>query len=137
MDKRIRKLLYRSFDEDLAPKEKARLSKALAGSEELRRLREEAGSLRRTVREGAVRSFRPGFSDRVMARVEAPPPAESGAEQLTKAFQWVFRRFVVVALLVLTVLLTYNLTHTRGISAGDVYYISDLGFGKILPLPLL
>lgn len=137
MDKGILKLLYRSFEEDLGPVEETRLSRALEESKELRRLKDEIGFLRRAVGEGAVRSFRPGFSDRVMVRVEAPPPAEIGAEQLSRAFQWVFRRFVVVALLVLTVLITYNLIHTRGISAGDVYYISDVSFGKILPLPLL
>jgi hypothetical protein len=137
MDKGILKLLYRSFEEDLRPVEKTRLSGALEESKELRRLKNEIVFLRRAVGEGAARSFRPGFSDRVMARVEAPPPAENGAEQLSRAFQWVFRRFVVVALLVLTVLITYNLIHTKGISAGDVYYISDVSFGKILPLPLL
>jgi hypothetical protein len=136
MGKRILKLLYRSFDTELRPREKKRLDRALKKSEELRRSREETSSLRRAVMNGAVRAFRPGFSDRVMARLQVSPQAGNHLESLSRAFQAVFRRFAFVALLILAVLVTYNLIHLRDISAGDVYYISDVSFGRILPLPL-
>lgn len=70
MTKRALKLVLRSLDSDPGTAEGRRLQAALAASEELRDRRDRLLELRRAVADGAARSFRPGFAERVASRLK-------------------------------------------------------------------
>jgi anti-sigma factor RsiW len=136
MDERTVDLLYRSFDAPLEAAEEERLAAALAGSPELRRLKDEIIAMRRAVAEGAVRSFRPGFADRTLARLRTGPAREDRLAALVRAYAAAFRPVAVVGLAVLAVLVLYSLANRELLPRDAIFYASDLAVDKLLHLPV-
>jgi hypothetical protein len=83
MDTKIRELLYRSFDTQLAPRQSARLEAALRADQSLREERDRIAALRASAATTAADGFGPFFSERVMAHVTAQ--ASSEASELPSA----------------------------------------------------
>ena len=69
MDKRIRELLYRSFDVSLSREEQHRLEEVLSHSKELREEKKQIESMRRAISESPAPSFQPFLAERVMKRI--------------------------------------------------------------------
>ena len=65
MAKKILKLLYRSFDEELNQKEKERLDRALKESEKLRKEKDQILAQRQALAESSASSFEQFFAERV------------------------------------------------------------------------
>ncbi|MDZ7265364.1 MAG: hypothetical protein ONB16_12320 [candidate division KSB1 bacterium] len=106
MNKKIIELLYRSFDEELAPAEQQRLEQALAASTELRAEKHRIAQLRGMISESGQQSFRPFFAEKVLRRIrEQDRPAERFFDTLVA----VFRPVAIAAAFLFLVLLTYNL----------------------------
>ena len=136
MNKKILKLLYRSLDTELRPKDAGKLARHLGSSEELRRTRDELSALRRGIAEAGAAAFRPGFADRTVARLRATGNRVAVEARVFDIFPAVFKRFAVVAGMVLLAVMVYNAVHRDMIPAGAVYYISDLSLSHILRLPV-
>ena len=136
MDERILKLLYRSLDSPLKKKDRQRLDKALEESEELRRHKLEIVSMRQAVADGALRSFRPQFSERVMGRIQSASSIKDSLNVQYETFRTVFKRFAVAALIILVVLISYNVAHSDWLPKDEIFYVSDMTINKILQTPV-
>jgi hypothetical protein len=136
MDKRILKLLYRSLDSPLKKKDRQRLDKALEESEELRRHKLEIVSMRQAVADGALRSFRPQFAERVMGRIQFASSIKDSLNVQYETFRTVFKRFAVAALIILVVLISYNVAHSDWLPKDEIFYVSDMTINKILQTPV-
>lgn len=106
MNRRIRKLLYRSLDGPLAWQESEQLEQALHWSEELVDEYRQLGALRRQLAKSKTAGFKPFFAERVAARLMA---LNRPQELFYTALMRTFRRVLVVAVLCMVVLAAYQL----------------------------
>ncbi|MDD8025439.1 MAG: hypothetical protein PHI34_02915 [Acidobacteriota bacterium] len=132
----IRKWLVRSFDMALPERRRRKLERALAGSSRLRAEKGEAAALRRAVAESGAEGFRPGFADRVLARLASSPAAASALETLTQAYRMVFDRFALIAGLVTIALVLINLMSGALLPSREIPYASSLTIARLLKVPL-
>ena len=136
MDKKILKLLYRSFDDELNEKELEQLEKALEQSEELQREKEHILAQRQALSKISALSFKPHFTERVMNRIEKLGPQNNGFESFYETLILMFRRFAIVGAAILLLLLIYNLQTGDILSTEEIMFASDFTFEEILNLPL-
>lgn len=136
MDKRTLELLYRSLDSPLKKREEDRLNRALAGSPELRRQRDEILAMRQALADGAARSFRPGFADRTIHRLRSAPERQDSLAALVRAYAAAFKPVAVAGLALLAILIVYNLAHRELMPQDAIFYASDLAVDKLLHLPV-
>lgn len=135
MNKKILKLLYRSFDGDLDEQERNELEEALKKSEELRREKEKILAQRQAITESAAQSFKPFFAERVMSRIDALNK-KAGMEPFYETLRAVFRPFAIAGAAALVVLILYNLGIGDILSSDEVFYVSDSAIEEILQIPL-
>lgn len=136
MNRKILKLLYRSFDDELSAQEQSKLDMALAQNPELQGIKDEISARRKILAEGEAGSFGPYFAERVMSRIRSGTNTENGLASLYDAFKTIFRRFVLAGALVLLILFTYNLSIGDKFSAEEAFYASDTTYTELLQLPL-
>ncbi len=132
MTNRGMRLVLRSLDSDLGKRDRERLEKALAGSEELRRSRDRFLALRRAAADGAVRSFRPLFAERVVGRLQEDSKS-SGARRAV----WGFRRLVLgrlaaAALFILMAWLCFAAGQVEIIPRDAIFYVSGQTINRLL-----
>ena len=137
MEKRVLKLLYRSLDSALKERDRRKLDSALTESKELRQCRDEILSLRRAVPEGADRSFRAGFEDRIMSRLRSAPEVPNRLEILAESYRWILHRLAAVSVFVLIILIAAVLLQDGMIPKDAVFYVSDTTISGILQVPVL
>jgi anti-sigma factor RsiW len=118
MNKKMRTLLYRSFDEPLTPKERMRLDEALEKSQALRREKQSIESMRRAAASGAKRAFRPQFSQRVMRRIRQSEITEI---PFFEALIAEFRPLAIGAAVLVIALLSYNIIRSDQISLASAF----------------
>jgi len=136
MYKKIVKLLYRSFDDDLNQKEKKQLAEALKNSEELRQEKEQILAQRQVVSKSATRSFKPFFAERVMSRIKTLGEKESSVDVFYESFKAVFRHVAIAGAVILLALFIYNLGIGEILSAEEAFYAVDVTMEEVLQLPL-
>lgn len=137
MDKKILKLLLRSFDASLAEKEQRVLDEALENSEELRREKERIRSQRKAVAGSASPSFDPHFPERVMRKISClGSKKRNGLEFFYETFKLTFQRLAVASALVLLLLVSYNLIKGDILPQDEVIFASDAVVAEILDVPL-
>lgn len=136
MDKKILKLLYRSFDEKLKPKEKEQLEKAMENSSALSQEREQILAQRRELKDSPSLSFQPFFADRVAERVFAEKRIENGWELFYETFRGLFGRFALACGIIVLILFTYNITIGDSLSPEEVFFASDITIEELQQLPL-
>lgn len=106
MNRKIIELLYRSFDDVLAPADQQRLERALTESADLRAEKQRIAQLRGMITDSGKQSFHPFFAEKVLRRIrEQNRPAESFLDSLIV----VFRSVAIAATILFVVLLSYNL----------------------------
>lgn len=136
MNKKLLKLLYRSFDENLKPKEQKKLAAALVESLDLQKEKEDIIAQRRTLSENAAPSFQPFFAERVMAHLASAGKKENGLTVWYNAFKIVFLRFAAAGLVIMLILVTYNLSIDDSLSSEEVFFTSDATYEELQHLPL-
>jgi hypothetical protein len=136
MDKKILKLLYRSFDDELKEKERKQLDKAMKESKELQKEKEQIIAQRQALATSSPPSFKPYFAERVMDRIESFGTKKSGFESFYETLLFMFRRFALVGAAILLILLIYNLQTGDILSTEEIMFASDFTFEEILDLPL-
>jgi len=134
-NKKILKLLFRSFDSELNKKEKKRLEEALKISEELRREKKQISAQRNAISESAATSFKPFFAERIIGRIDALKE-ENGLVDFYESLKAIFRRFAIAGIVIMLILIFYNFTTGEGMSVDDAFYTSDVIFEEILDMPL-
>lgn len=135
MNKKIIKLLYRSFDDDLEEKERKKLEEALKKSEELRKERKKILSQRKAISESAAQSFKPFFAERVITRIDSLGE-KPGVETFYETLRSVFRPLAIAGAVAMAALILYNLGIGDILASDEVFYVSDSTFEEILQLPL-
>ena len=137
MNKKILKLLYRSFDTKLSGKNKKRLDDALEKSESLRLEQEQALAQRQTLTRSGSQSFTPFFADRVMGKIESlGQTKKNGFELFYETFKTMFQRLAIASAVVLLVLVSYNLIKGDILPQEEIIFASDAAMEEILELPL-
>jgi anti-sigma factor RsiW len=135
---KIKKLLYRSLDEDLNEKDRRKLEAALAQDPELRKEKAHILKQRRLIADSRSEGFAPGFSQRVMARVaEAEENAARNHIELAyETMTYWFRRLAVIGALAVFLLLALNLTMKNLSPENEIFYTSAVTYEEIQNLPL-
>lgn len=123
--KRERKLLYRSFEENLSPAEEKYLEAALGKSAELRWEKSELQKMRTRLAGSSAMGFSPGFSDQVMRRIRQAVPV-NGFEEFIESLFWSFKRLAVAAAIVVILLLSINWISQGRVSLGSALAIPQL-----------
>lgn len=119
MKETIHALLLRSFDSKLAAEEQARLDRALKESESLRLDQEQLKVMRSAIRQGASRSFRPFFAERVMRRIESSVQARERLDPFFESLMAVFKPVMIAAGILIVIMLSYNaVRHDGALVAG-------------------
>lgn len=136
MNKKILKLLYRSFDDDLDAKEQKQLAEALENSEELRKEKEQVEAQRRAISNSAAQSFKPFFAERMMSRIQALGEKENILETFYETLKAAFWRFAATGAVIMIALISINLVIGESLSMDEAFYVSELTFEEILQLPL-
>jgi hypothetical protein len=136
MDKKILKLLYRSFDDELDEKEKKRLEEALRKSDELRKERERILVQRQALAESPKPTFEAHFADKVMGRIDSLGKKKNGWETFYETLLAMFRRLALAGAAILLLLLIYNLRTGDALSTDEIFYSSDVAIEEISNFPL-
>ncbi|GEM_PF-1247270 len=137
MKKKILKLLDRSLDAPLGPRDRERLDRALAAWPELERTRENLLALRRDLAGARTASFRPEFAERTLARARSEGLFGAGAEPgFLPVVAGLARRAALAGLILVVAVASYVLISGELIPRDAVYYVSNLSLDRILELPL-
>jgi hypothetical protein len=130
------KEIFRSFEPGWTDRRLRRFERKLSSSPEMRKERQSAEALRRDLAESAAAGFRPGFADRVLARLAACPAAVATADLMSQAFRSIFDRFALVTGLVAVALLLANWLGGALIPSREISYASTLTISRLLETPL-
>lgn len=133
---KILDLLYRSFEEELEEEEQKQLEDAIKNFEELRREKEQISVMRKTVSDSAARSFKPFFAERVMNQIIAAEEKEGTLAVIYEPLKAVFQRLAIAGAIVMIALIVYNLGIGESLTMDEVFYMSELTFEEIFPIPL-
>ena len=135
-DKKVLKLLYRSFDDQLTEKEQQRLAQALECSPGLCREKEQLETQRQAVADTVVGSFKPFFVERVLARVNALEGKTDGLElqRFYKSLVTVFRRVAIAGAVISLVFIIYNLGVGGSLPLEEALTMSDSTLLEILAI---
>jgi hypothetical protein len=136
MERKILRLLYRSFDDELDEGETKRLAEALRKSEALRKERDRIRAQRQAIAESPKPSFESHFAERVMGRIDALKDKKNGMEAFYEALLTMFRRLALAGAAILLLLLIYNLRTGDALSTDDIFYSSDIAIEEISNFPL-
>lgn len=135
MIKKLKKLFIKSFDDNLSLKEQEELQKGFGGYSEIEQKKEELSSLIRVLQKRNY-SFQPGFSEKIMHKIESvsslaiPNPREYFEAQLNLLFRWVAP--VGTAAIIIFLISLYL---TQGsISVNTITGIENLSFNDAITL---
>ncbi len=135
-NKKILKLLYRSFDDRLKEKEQKKLAQALEHSPGLQQEKKQIEAQRKILANTAVQSFKPFFVERVMAQVNALGGKTNGLDlqMFYESLVSVFRRFAVAGVVISVLLFFYNLEVGEILSLEEALTMSDITLRAILAM---
>jgi anti-sigma factor RsiW len=136
IDKGILELLYRSFDDDLTDRERAKLEKALASSEALKVERERIASMREAVSASRASGFGYMFTERVMKRVRSADLADETTPAFFESLSRVFRPVAIAGLAAAVALMVYNIVESRHLSFSAALGVPEVTLEEVLESPL-
>jgi hypothetical protein len=106
MNKKIVKLLYRSFDDELSQAEQQQLDQALLESKNLREEKGRIAQMRTAISDSGEESFKPFFAEKVIRRIKE---AKHAQENFFDSLIYVFRPVVIAVTILLLALVSFNL----------------------------
>jgi hypothetical protein len=135
MNKKILKLLYRSFDSQLTRQEQQQLDEALANSRTLREEKERIISLRDDISSLTAGSFKPFFAERVIERINRLDNTEQNLYPFFESLWYLFRRVVIAGAVVAIILVSHNLWVSRDITLASAFGASQVTVEQLLKTP--
>jgi hypothetical protein len=126
MNKKIQKLLYRSFDALLSFKEQQQLDLALKHSKELQKEKKQLETIRQSISLDSSRSFKPFFAERIIQRIKLPKKKNIDQEIFFESLISIFKRVTVCTALIVIILAIFNL-----FESGELSLASALGQPEI------
>jgi len=122
MDKKLLKILQKSYDGQLSPAEKELLENALKTDPALQKEKRETDQLRKVI-SSANFSFEPGFSERVMSKLENDVPADT---HLSNPFVYAFYRIALPGLVAAVILFLFTVFSSGTLSPESLMGIDRL-----------
>ena len=107
-NKKLEKLLYKSFDAELSNKESKILENELKHSKELRKLQEQISAMRKAVQNSKSESLKPFFQERVLNKIKSNSEPISFYNELGEIFGGVFKQVALGVVILLLALVIYN-----------------------------
>jgi hypothetical protein len=132
MNRKIIKLLYRSFDGELTPEEKTKLKLALQNSSTLRAEKTRIEQLRGVLADQQTLSFKPFFADRVMQKIMNLTDSKSVHELFFESLYSLFRPVVIAVTILLFVLISYNLSKSDQITLNQALAQPEVSLEQLL-----
>jgi len=138
MNRKLQKLLYKSFDAELTKTEASLLNDTLKTSDLFRKEKEEIENLRKTVSNTAEKSFSPLFTGRVLQAIEKPENNFTDSfDEFFDSLLLSFRRISLAGAVVVLMLLANNFISAdtisldtalslQQVSIEDVWSLNDL-----------
>ena len=115
--KQIRKLLYRSFDDQLSNEELNMLINTLNSSEKLQKEKDTLALIRAAVSKESGRRFHPYFADRIIRKISEKKETISGKiDDFNASLILSFRKVAIAGVVAILLLLTTNIISEGGIS---------------------
>jgi hypothetical protein len=134
MTKKILKLLYRSFDLELSPKEKEALKKALEGSVELKREKKRIESMRESFSKSEAGKFSPYFKTQIMDRIKKLNNNTGEQNNFFNSFVYDFKIIAAGAVILLGILLTFSFIN----NSSTVYDEDNISMNELVePIAML
>ncbi len=130
MDKKLKELLYLSFDSQLNAEERRLLEEGLAQSEELRQEKEMITSLRGDLKRSKSTSFNPHFVDRVMEKIHSIEKKDE-SEQLFDSLYLFFRPIAIAATVLIIVIAGYNISTTGNFSLEGALGVPEVSLDDV------
>jgi hypothetical protein len=133
MNKKIKQLLYRSFDQELTPEERSMLNKTLSNSEALRIEKNKIENMRAQIANISDFHFQPSFVDKVMNRVrEEKVNTTNGIEDFFESFLWSFKRYAIGSILIVCLLFLINVLNAGSVTLESALAIPQINIEKTL-----
>lgn len=121
MNRKIKKLFYRSFECILSPREQEILDHALKKSDALRGEKKQLEVLRHTLSSQTGQTFGPLFADRVMQLIGQLRKQKTRGEQFFEAMFSEFRPIAVGAIILFIILVSFNLIRADRLSLASAF----------------
>ena len=131
MNRKMLKLLVRSFEIGLSMSERKKLDAALAQSKVLRAERERIVKMESSIRKSAIRSFSPVFTDRIMSRIASLESETSRKENFYESLVSVARPALAGFLILCLGLVTFNLLKGGHLSISSLFVFNDITFEDV------
>ena len=132
MNKKIVKLLYRSFDGPINDREKEALEKALRESEPLQQEKKRIENIRKSVTQAADSGFSPFFTDKVMREINNLNENVLNLESAAEWFISLFRKIAIAGSIAIIALLIYNATDISQISVSKIFGVPEITVEEIV-----
>ncbi|MGD9488050.1 MAG: hypothetical protein AB7W47_08510 [Calditrichaceae bacterium] len=129
--KKILKLLYRSFDEQLSPKDEKILADYLKDSEWLRSEHKRTERIRQKVISAGSRNFKPFFAERVLRRLDEVSEKDRAFDILGNELSLVFKRVTFAAALLIVGLISWNITKSDHLSLRNAFSVPEITIEKV------
>jgi hypothetical protein len=107
-NKKLEKLLYKSFDAELSIRESKILENELKNSKKLRKLQEQISAIRKAVQYSKSESLKPFFEERVLNKIKSNSEPISFYNELGEMFGTVFKQIALGAVILIVALVIYN-----------------------------
>jgi hypothetical protein len=134
MNKRLKELLYRSFEQELSNAELSELEKGLSSSTELAEEKKRIAAMRHMLEATKARSFKPFFSSKVINRIKA---AEQEREGFLGSLVWSFRLVTIVGAVTIVLLFAYNALDQKSLSLDSLLAMPQIELQETWELDIL
>jgi len=139
MKRKLMKLFFRSFDDNLNQQEQRLLDGALSRSKELQSEKDSITQLRQMISGNGADSFQPFFAQRVIERLNHHSSSQDTILDLQKFYDsllWSFRRVTIAGAMLALVMLVYNLGIPDSTGLFNSMSWSDISLQQILNISL-
>ncbi|MGD9900840.1 MAG: hypothetical protein AB7T22_17070 [Calditrichaceae bacterium] len=129
--KKILKLLYRSFDEQLSPKDEKLLADYLKGSEWLRSEHKRTERIRQKIISAGSQNFKPFFAERVLRRLDEATDRERAFDIFSCELFVVFKRVTFASVLLIAGIISWNITKSDHLSLRNAFSVPEITIEKV------
>lgn len=127
MEKKLQKLLYRSFDEPLSKEEQVKLKTALKSSEELLREKEKITWVHNAISAETGQKFSPFFADRIMRKIRMQKEDLAGKiDDFNISLILSFRKIALAGVVTVLLLLSTNFISQGGLSVDKAMALQQI-----------
>ena len=130
-EKKLKGMLYKSFETELNENEKKLLENALNNSAVLRREKEKIETVRSYISSEREDDFKPLFEERVIEKINTDEITLTGLDPFFDALVFSFRKIIISALALILILSSLRIYAAKEISTEALLGISQISLADI------